>query len=185
MSEQNNAGGHPPAPPPPAYGAPMPPMAPIGSEFAAPGAPVGPAPKPVATAAMLLLVSAALGVIGVVVLWASKSSLRDAIAKKNPSFDADKLNTAVNAAAIAASVFAVIFVVLFVWLSRQLTKGKNWARIVTWILAGLGVISALTSLANPNAALTRAFDLLGGVIDLSILVLLLQKPSNDFFRRRS
>ncbi|MGH8889440.1 MAG: hypothetical protein ACRDV3_06715 [Acidothermaceae bacterium] len=180
MSDPNNPVAY---PPPPADGGAYSPMAPVGPQYAQPMGPVGPAPKPVANAAMLMLVSAALGLIGVIVLYASKSSLRTAILKKNPSYDPTKLNTAVNAALVVATVFAVIFIVLYVWLSRQLLKGKNWARIVTWIITALGVLSALTSLANPTAALTRVFDLIAGVIDIAIIVLLLQKPSNAFFRR--
>ena len=182
MSDPNSPAAYPSGPP---AGGGYSPMAPVGPPYATSTVPAGPAPKPVANAATLMLVSAALGLIGIIVLYANKSALRTAIIKKNPGFDATKINTAVNAAIATATVFGIIFIALYVWLSRQLLKGKNWARIVTWIITALGVLSALSTLAAPAASLTRVFDLIAGVIDLAIIVLLLQKPSNAFFRRTS
>jgi hypothetical protein len=46
-------------------------------------------------------------------------------------------------AAVAIGVaFGVIFIVLYVLLALQVQKGKNWARIITWILAAFGVLTA-------------------------------------------
>jgi hypothetical protein len=174
-----------PAPPvepgPPPYGAPMPPV--DQNQYAVPRGPVGPPPSSVVNATRLMFVSAALGVIGLIVLLASKSNLRDEIAKKNPSYDAHKLDTVVNAAVAIGITFGVIFIVLYVLLALQVKKGKNWARIVTWVLAALGVLSALSSLAQTNTGGSRAASLVGGVVDLAIIVLLAQKPSNDYFRK--
>jgi hypothetical protein len=174
-----------PAPPvepgPPPYGAPMPPV--DQNQYAVPRGPVGLPPSSVVNATRLMFVSAALGVIGLIVLLASKSNLRDQIAKKNPDYDAHKLDTVVNAAVAIGITFGVIFIVLYVLLALQVKKGKNWARIVTWVLAALGVLSALSSLAQTNTGGSRAASLVGGVVDLAIIVLLAQKPSNDYFRK--
>jgi uncharacterized membrane protein len=78
---------------------------------------------------------------------------------------------------------AVIFIVLYVLLALQVQKGKNWARIITWILAAFGVLNALSSLAQTNTGGSRATGLIGGVIDLAIIILLAQKASNDYFRK--
>jgi hypothetical protein len=185
MSDPTNP--YQPAPPAPgdmgAYGAGMPP-AQYQYGVAAPVAPVGPPPQPVVNAARLMFLSAALSVIGLIVLFSSKDSLRAAIEKKNPGFDAQKVDTAVNAAVGVGVVFGIIFIVLYVLLALQVQKGKNWARIVAWVITGLGVLSALASLAQPSAGASRLFSLIGGVIDLAIIVLLAQKVSNDYFRRR-
>jgi hypothetical protein len=179
MSDPNNP--YEPAPPASggsgAYGAPMPP-----AQYGA-TTPAGPPPQPVTNAVRLMLVSAALGIIGLIVLITTKGSLRTAIADKNPSFDDHKLDTAVNAAIGVGVVLGLIFVVLYVLLAMQVRKGKNWARVVTWVITGLGVLSAVTSLAQPVAAGSRAFSLLGGVIDLAIIILLAQKVSSAYFRR--
>jgi hypothetical protein len=163
-----------------AYGAPMPPAG-----YGAPPPPAGPPPSSVVNATRLMFVSAALGVIGLIVLLASKSSLRDQIAKKNPDYDAHKLDTVVNAAVAVGIVFGVIFIVLYVLLALQVQKGKNWARVITWIIAALGVLSALASLAQTTTGGSRVASLVGGVVDLAIIILLAQKASNDYFRKRT
>lgn len=187
MSEQNgNGNGNrgvgepshlPPVPPRPV--APMAPMTPMAPPVSVP---TGPAPKQVVSAARLMWASAALGVVGVIVLLFSKNSIRSAVLKKNPSYDTDKLNTVVNAAVVTDVVGALLFVVLYVWLSRQLLKGRNWARMTALVFAGLGVLFGLLSLANPTAAATRVLELVTVVIDLGIIYFLVQKPSVQFFR---
>jgi hypothetical protein len=170
----------------PAYGTPMPPMSPMAPmPPAAPesAAPAGPPPSQVVNASRLLLASAGLGVIGIIVLLASKSTIRHAILKKNPTYDNAKLNTVTNAAVVTDIVFAVIFIALYVWLSRQLLKAKNWARITAIVFAALGVLFGLISFANPTAAATKVLEVVTLLIDLGILVLLLQKPSAAFFGR--
>jgi len=163
------------------YGAPMQPV--DYGQYGAPPPPVGPPPQPVVTAARLMFVGAALGLINLIVVLASKSSLRDQIARKNPDFDAHQLDTAVNAAVAVGIVFGIIFTVLYVLLALQVQKGKNWARIVTWILAALGVLGALASLAQTTTGGSRVLSLISGVLDVAIIILLAQKVSTAYFRR--
>ena len=146
---------------------------------------VGPAPSSVVTAVRLMFAGAALSLVGFIVAISTKSTIRANIAKKNPDFDAQKLNTAVNATIAIIVVFGAIIIVLFVLLALQVRKGKNWARIVTWVICGLGILSALGSLGQNVAAASRAVSLVSGVLDVAIVVLLLQKPSNAFFKPRA
>jgi hypothetical protein len=148
-------------------------------------APVGPAPTSVINAVRLMIVGAAFGVAYLVVVVSTKSALRTAIAKKDPSFDAHKLDTAVNVSTVSALVVGVIYLVLFVLLALQLPKGKNWARVVTWVVNGLVIIGALASLGQPIAGATLVVSLVRAAIGLAIVVLLMQKPSNAFFKPRS
>jgi len=181
MSEPTDPTGQPayrpPLPPAPSYGA-MPP-----AEYGQPVV-VGPAPQSVVLAVRLMFVAAVLGLVSLVVALSTKSTLRADIAKKNPDFDSAKLNTAVNVAIGAGVVFGIIFIVLFILLALQVRKGKNWARVVTWVITGLGIISALASLGQTVAAASRVVGLVSGLLDIAIVVLLLQKPSNAFFKPR-
>jgi uncharacterized membrane protein len=80
-------------------------------------------------------------------------------------------------------VFGVIFLVLYVLLALQgVRKGRNWARIVTIVLAALGVVSLAASFAQAEPALSRVVTFLTAVIDVAIIVFLTQRPSRDFFR---
>jgi len=143
---------------------------------------VGPAPSSVMNAVRLMFVAAALGVVSLIVALSTKSTLRSAIVKKNPDFDSQKINTAVNVAIVAGVVFGIVFITLFVLLALQVRTGKNWARVVTWVITGLGIVSALASLGQTVAPASRVVGLVSGILDVAIVVLLLQKPSNAFFK---
>lgn len=161
-----------------AYGTPMP------REQARPVALLGPPPARVMNAVRLMFLSAAVGIAGLVALVATKSSLRSAIASENPNYDSHKLDTAVNAAVGAGVVVGVILIVFYLLLALRVRKGKNWARIVAWVMTGLLVLSALSSFAQPAAVLSRSLSLVGGALDIAIIVLLAGKDSNAYFRRR-
>jgi hypothetical protein len=140
------------------------------------------APPPVLTAVRMMFVQAALGVLGLIVLFATKDTLKTEIAKRNRDFDAQKLDDAVNAAVVIGIVVGIVITVLYILLALQVRKGKNWARIVTWVLAGLGIVSGFGSLAQPEPALSRVITLLGVVVDVAIVVFLAQRPSSAYFR---
>jgi hypothetical protein len=168
-----------PLPAAPGYGA-MPP-----AEYNTQPVPLGPAPSSVVNAVRLMFVAAALGVVSLIVALSTKNTIRTKIADKNPDFDSHKLDTAVNVTIGTIVVFGIIFIVLFVLLALQVRKGKNWARVVTWVITGLGIISALASLGQSVSAASRVVGLVSGLLDVAIVVLLMQKPSNAFFKPRS
>jgi hypothetical protein len=157
------------------------------SEPAAYNAPPAPtqAPPVVKLAVRLMFVRAALSLISVVVVIALKGTLKDDIRKNNPGWDADKVNTAFNVAIVFAVVFAVVFVILYLLLAMQVGKGKNWARIVTWVIAGLGVAGLLSSLAQTAPPLSHILSIVTGLIDIAIIVLLVRANGTGFFRKRS
>jgi hypothetical protein len=161
MSDQY--GGLPPAPTPPeGWGQPQ----------------RGEAPPSVLNAVRLMFISAAIGLVSVIVLFATKDQLKKEILKKTPNAS----DSTINAALTIGAVVGIVFLVLYVLLAFQVRKGKNWARIVTFIIAGLGVLSALGSLAQAEPAISRVFSLIGGLIDVAIIVFLAQSASSRYFK---
>jgi hypothetical protein len=83
-------------------------------------------------------------------------------------------------------VFTGVFA-LFVWFAW---KGHNWARIVLWVLAGLGLVFGLigAGLSSSFGAVTLpVLSFLSWVemlFDAVAIVLLALKPSNEWFRYR-
>jgi|tagenome__1003787_1003787.scaffolds.fasta_scaffold20963840_4 hypothetical protein len=157
--------------------------APMPSEPSRAPATVGDAPSSVRNAVTLMYVRAALGVVGIIVVLATKDTLKKDLLKKNPTADAAKLDSLFNTAITAGIVGAVVFLVLYVLLAMQVAKGKQWARIVTLILAGLGVLSMLVSFASTVPTLSHVVSIIAGLIDLAIFVLLLTGGSGAYFRR--
>lgn len=141
------------------------------------------APAPVLTAVRLMFARAALSLLGLLALLATKSTLKEQILKSKPTVSGSQIDTLLSAAIGIGVVVGLVFIVLYVLLALQVRKGKNWARIVTWVLAGLGVLSALTSLAQPEPLLTRILSLIGAVIDVAVIVLLAQRPSSAYFSK--
>ena len=83
---------------------------------------------------------------------------------------------------LATAVFA-----LFVWFAWQ---GHNWARIVLWVLAGLGIVfgiigagssAALGLVTLPTIQFLSWFEML---FDAVAIVLLALKPSHEWYRYR-
>jgi hypothetical protein len=139
------------------------------------------APMEVIRASQLMFVRVAVGIISAIVAFASSDAIKDSIRNNDPSLTEDQVNSAYNVGVGVAVVFGLIFAVLYILLAIQVRKGKNWARIVTWVLAGLGVLSGLLSLFGNGTSLEKAVDILLLLIDIAIIVLLSRKPSNDYF----
>jgi len=148
-----------------------------------PSAPVGPAPMPVARAVQLMFIGAALSIIGLIVTVANKDAIRDQALEGNPR--PEDVDTIVNATLAFSIVLGLIFTALWIGLALMVRRGKNWARIVTWVLAGLGVLFTLPSLFNPLNALSLTLSIIGGLLDVAIIVLLAMRQSNEFFKPRT
>jgi hypothetical protein len=147
----------------------------VGAELPPPR---GPAPPTVQNAVRLMLLRSAVGVISLIVLFATKDDLRRRIKAKTPT----ATDGTVNAALTVAAVFGVVVLVFYVFLAFQVRKGTNWARIVTWVIAGLGILGALLSFGQPDPPLSRVLGVIVGLIDVAVVILLALGDSNRFFR---
>jgi hypothetical protein len=82
-------------------------------------------------------------------------------------------------------VFGLVFVALelmFVWFAWQ---GRNWARIVLWVLGGLALVSGLVSLfGSPLPGLLTVLSLVQYLLILVGVVALAQKPASEWYRYR-
>lgn len=150
-----------------------------------PGRPpaAGPAPSTVRYAVGLMLARAAVGLIGIVVLFATKNNLENMIRDKNLGKSDADIKHILDLAVTIGAVLGIVFIVLYVLLALQVRKGKQWARVTTWVFAGLGVLGFLTSFAQQETGATRALAVVSGLIDVAIIILLALTPSNDYFRK--
>ena len=154
--------------------APMPP----GPE-PVPGVPAQ-APSTVRNAVLLMYIRSGLGVLGVIITLATKSSLRSTIRDQHPEYSTEKLDRLVNDAVTAGVILGIFFLVLYVLLAIQVARGRNWARIVTWVISALGVIGLLGILGESSAA-SKILGVLSGLLAIAIIILLAMAPSNAYF----
>lgn len=141
-----------------------------------------PLPMTVARAVQVMFASAALGIVGLIVAIATKDSLRDQILENDP--DIENIDTVVNATLTFSIVVGLFFTALWVWLALMVRQGKNWARIVTWVVAGLGLLVSVIGLIDPVTALNAILTGLGAILDLAVIVLLAMRPSNEYFAKK-
>lgn len=144
----------------------------------------GPAPSSVLTAVKLMYARAALGLLGILLTFTQRGAIEDIVREQNPGFSQSKLDDAVTAGLIVTVVVGALFLVLYVVLALKVGKGRNWARIVTWVLAGISLLSFASTLAGDNPGLSKGLGALGALLDIAIVVLLLQKPGNDYFAKQ-
>lgn len=150
----------------------------------APG-PVGAAPRSTALAVRLMYVQVALSVIGLIVTLLSRDSLRSSITSRNTTLSPSALDTTVTATLVFLVVVNIVFVVLYLLLSRQVARGKNWARVVTVVLAALSVLSGLSALAQSGVAGSRILSVVGALVAIGLIFLLMFRPdSKAFFATR-
>lgn len=142
------------------------------------------APASVLNAVKLMYVRAGLGILAVLLAFTQRDAIEEIVREQNPGFDSGEIDNAVTAALIVTVVVGAIFLVLYIVLARQVGRGRNWARIVTWVIAGLSLLSFVSTLAGDNPGLSKALGAIGAVLDIAIIALLLQKPSNDYFRKQ-
>jgi hypothetical protein len=100
-----------------------------------------PRPATVTTASALLYVAAALQLVSIVVSLLSFGPIQDAV---NEQFagdpDADAIATTMQVFLGIGIAIAALFAIGTIVLGIFVGRGKNAARIVTWVLAGIGVL---------------------------------------------
>lgn len=176
----------PPAPPAQYPGYAPAPSAPTGY-----GAPT-PVERPFAVRAGLgaFIASLILGVIGSVIVFAQFDELvRSALAAQGAEagFDAVGGEEIVRSALIAGAVIGLLLTALqamFIWFAWN---GRNWARIVLWVLGGLGVVSGLVSIAAPQPGqpgFLVGLSVFSFLLTVAGIVLLAMKPANEWYRYR-
>jgi hypothetical protein len=179
-----------PPPQPPAY--PAAPSAPPGYPPApgyAPGPPAawgGTPPKPVERPMTVraglgaFIASLVLGVIASALLFTDQSgALRAAIRASGTDVSEDVLRSALVVAATIGLV-VVALEAMFIWFAW---KGRNWARVVLWVLGGLGIVSGLSSLGGPSyGGFYTSLSVIQFLLVLGAVVLLALAPSNEWYR---
>lgn len=148
-------------------------------------APVGPAPRSTALAIRLMYVQVALSLLGLVITLLFRDDLKTSLRNASPSSSQATLDTLLTTTIVIAVVVNLVFIVLYLLLSRQVAKGKNWARIITVVLAALSVLGALSALGQDGVGLSRVLSVIGGIVGVALIVLLMFRPdSKAFFAAR-
>jgi hypothetical protein len=142
------------------------------------GGPSEPTPRPttVRNGIFAFLANTVLGLLSSIVTFADLDSLVDDAAL-DAGVDPDSLRAGIVAGAVIGLVFLAAYLVVL-WYAWQ---GRNWARIVLWVLGGLSVLSGLFGLGNDNGLLAF-LAVVQLLLVIAGIVLLALKPSNEWYR---
>lgn len=128
-----------------------------------------------------------LSLIGSIVVFTSFDSLVDATLDA-PGVDPSLGEDFVRSTLIAGAVIGLLFValeVMFLWFAWN---GRNWARIVLWVLGGLSVVSTLASFGMGSApgqsGFLTALNVFSLLLIIAGIVLLAMKPAHEWYRYR-
>lgn len=137
-------------------------------------------PRAVVHAARLMIAVAAVNLIALLVLIVKIDDVRRLLRDATPPPSAASVDTAVRVTVIGY----VAFLLLFPLLTRHVTQGRNWARVVTWLLAGVGIVTTLQRLGRHQPSPSRVLDVAAFLLCVAVVALLAARPSNLWFRAR-
>jgi hypothetical protein len=129
-------------------------------------------PGTITLATAVMVIRAVIGLFDVVLVFAVRDDIRQAIENSDHGLSATEVDTATNLAIGLALVFAVLVFLFYIWLATKIRRGRNWARIATIVIAALGVLGAIGTAVRPTANAARGGGLLAGALDLVVLIAL-------------
>lgn len=158
-----------------------------------------PRPKQVMWAHYCMLGGAALSVISGAVGFMEENTIRNAIATAFPDYDASKVDSVATIAVIAGLVAGLVQAGLWIWMAFATKAGRNWARILSTVFFGIGVLGALgggvrffafsssngqTSSATTTSVTSTSLAWAGTVLGLLAIIFLWQGASKAFFSKQ-
>ena len=188
---QQGQGGPPqgwnaPPPPQPQYGQQYPGYGPAPSAPPGQGAP--PAmerPSTVRFGIGAFVASLIIGAISSIIAFADTDRIiaETLATTDDPAVTEDVIRTGIVIGAVIAMIIYGLFI-LFLWFAWQ---GRNWARVVLWVLGGISVAFGLVGLAAPangQSGFQTSLGWFSFLLTLAGIVLLALKPSNEWYRYR-
>ncbi|WP_222264936.1 hypothetical protein [Modestobacter marinus] len=141
-----------------------------------------PMPRPTTATAGLgaFLASTVVSVIASIITFANLDTVLD-VAARDAGVDPDAFSGLERTSTLVATTFGLLwtaFALVVLWFAW---RGHNWARIVLWVIGGLGLLSVIGGPANPIPALD-VLTVLQWLLLATGIVLLALRPSNGWFR---
>ena len=186
------------APPPPPEGAGQGPAPDQGQGAYPPAMPGyeaptarGPVSQPasIALAVKLMYVGAALSLLGIIVTFLSRDTIRDSVEKASRDatkpMTSDQMDAAVALGVGFGVVLGLIGVALWLWMAVANGRGRKWARVVATVFFGLSVLSLLGSLVQKPPVLSLVLGLVSLLLGAYIIVLLYKRESTEYYEAQS
>lgn len=139
-------------------------------------------PVEVVRAVQLMFARIGIGVVNAVITLASGTAAKDAMRAEDPTLPPAEVDERYTQSVAIAICLAALLAVLYLLLALRVLHGRSWARIVTWVVAGLGLFGGLLGLFATGTDLEKAVVVVGLLVDAAIVLLLARERSNTYFR---
>lgn len=146
------------------------------------GPPAAVPPVEVVRAVQLMFARVGIGVVNAAITLFSGSAIRDALRAEDPALAPAEVDEKYTQIAATAVFLAAVIAVLFVLLALRVLHGRDWARIVTFVVAGLGLLGGLLGLFATGTDLEKTVIAVGLLVDAAIVVLLALPRATAWFR---
>src|SRR5699024_7315601 len=112
-------------------------------------------PPSIRNAVRLMWVGAALAALGLLISLVTAGSVRDearqSILDQQPDADQATVDSMVNASFAFGIVISILIILCWLWMAWKNGQGRNWARILSTVLACLAVVFTLIGLFAAGA----------------------------------
>lgn len=156
----------------------------------APGA-AAPASRPasIAMAVKLMYVGAGLSLLGVLVTFFMRDTIREAVEKASADAAApmtsSQIDAAVGVAVGSGVVGGLVGVGLWLWMAAANGKGRKWARIVATVFFVLSVLGMLASFVQQPPMLSLVISIVSLALGAYIIYLLYRPESTQYYDAQS
>lgn len=157
---------------------------PVGTGPASPEPP----PQQVQLSFWLWVASVVVGLVGTVLGLADVETIRaqaeeQATASSGGQLDQAAVDAIITFSIVVGIAIGVLFTVATLVFAVLMRRGRNWARILLAVIAGLSLLSSGISLPNATAVVV-VVTVLGLVVTLAAVILMFLRPANEWFAAR-
>ena len=120
-----------------------------------------------------------LGLVGSIITFSSIDSLLDAeLARQGVTVSEDAVQAVLTVSAVIG-LLIVALEALFIWFAWN---GRNWARIILFVLGAFGIIGGLSAMAQPTTGFLTALSICQMLLLIAGVVLLARRPSSEWYQ---
>jgi hypothetical protein len=141
-----------------------------------------PIPQSVTRAVQAMYVGAVASLIGIVIDFLTRHSLRSALASHDHKLTTSQLNNLYHVEIGAFIIGGLIAAGLWIWMAQSNKAGKSWARILSTVLFGIDTISLIAGAATPGGAGTRIYGIVVWLVGLVAIIFLWRRESTAYFK---
>ena len=151
----------------------------------------GPVPQPasIAMAVKLMYAGAALSLLGILITFLSRDSIRETVEKASRDASTPMTSSEIDAAvgvAVGIAVFSgLVGVALWLWMAAANGRGRKWARVVATVFFGLSVLFTLAGLVQKPPVLSLVLSLVSLLLGAYIIMLLYKRESTEYYDAQS